>query len=202
MSSTNRGGQRSPADNYETPTWCTRRLLEAVDLPGGVWLDPGAGTGKIIRAVNDIRKDVTWDAVEIRDECRDPLVLTGAKVMISDFLDYGSKSLWREPDVVCTNPPYRLAGEFLEMCLPLAKITVMLLRLNYLGSEKRSSFMRSFTPDVYILPNRPPFTVNKKGKMSTDSIEYAWFVWHGATPRREGKIRVLASTPKGERDQG
>jgi hypothetical protein len=203
MSSTNRGGQRSPSDNYSTPSWCTRRILEAVSLPGGVWLDPGAGSGKIIRAVNAVRSDVVWDAVEVRDECLPDLVSAGATTMITSFLEFGALSLPRRPDIILTNPPYRLAEEFIDLCLPLAKVaTVMLLRLNYLGSQRRSDFMRRFPPDVFILPNRPAFTTNKKGKMSTDSIEYAWFYWPSGKPRQSGSIRVLASTSKTERDEG
>jgi hypothetical protein len=43
MSSTNRGAAREPADNYPTPSWCVRRLLEAVELPPGRWLEPACG---------------------------------------------------------------------------------------------------------------------------------------------------------------
>jgi hypothetical protein len=200
MSSTNRGGKRSPADNYETPGWTTRRLLEdpTVELPGGVWCDPCAGGGKIIRATNAYRSDITqWYACELRDECREPLVKTGALTVIADFVQFPESI--PDVDVIITNPPYRLAYEFIEICIQKAQVTAMLLRLNFLGSEKRASFMRSFAPDVYLMPNRPSFTTNKKGKPSTDSIEYAWFVWRGPNPRREGRLRVLASTALADR---
>lgn len=42
--------------------------------------------------------------------------------------------------------------------------------------------MRSHTPDIYVLPNRPSFS----GK-GTDSIEYAWFVW-----RKENKYGMAS----------
>jgi hypothetical protein len=71
----------------------------------------------------------------------------------------------------------------------------MLLRLNFLGSSVRAQFMRSHTPDVYVLPNRPSFTGN-----GTDSIEYTWFVWrHGNAGRAEGKLTLLSETPLAER---
>jgi hypothetical protein len=53
--------------------------------------------------------------------------------------------------------------------------------------------MRARTPDVYVLPNRPSFTGG-----STDSIEYAWFVWR-TRAARSGTIRVLAETGREER---
>ena len=69
MSSTKRGGQRSPADNYPTPPWCVYRFLEkGPELPGGLWYEPCAGDGSIIRSVNDRRSDVNWAATEIRPE--------------------------------------------------------------------------------------------------------------------------------------
>ena len=52
MSSTHRGAERRPADFYATPHWTVRRLLEALPLPGGVWFEPCAGEGDIIKAVN------------------------------------------------------------------------------------------------------------------------------------------------------
>ncbi len=68
MSATNRGRQRSPADDHPTPEWCVRRLVEAVDLPGSRWLEPAAGDGAIVRAVG--RVDVAWDLWEVREEER------------------------------------------------------------------------------------------------------------------------------------
>jgi hypothetical protein len=69
MSSTKRGRQRNAADNYPTPAWTVDRLFESLPLPGGAWLEPSAGEGAIISAVNDLRSDVRWCAVELRGEC-------------------------------------------------------------------------------------------------------------------------------------
>ena len=51
MSATNRGAVRNEHDFYPTPAWCVHRLLEAVPLPAGRWLEPCVGDGaKIGRA--------------------------------------------------------------------------------------------------------------------------------------------------------
>lgn len=200
MSSTNRGSKRSEADWYETPPYAVERLLEVPGLsfPGGTWCDPGAGAGAIIRTTNLVRADISkWVAIEIREECKAPLIQTGAEVRIADFLD--NPDIMGDVDVILTNPPYRLAMDFIEACLPRARFVCMLLRLNFLGSEKRASFMRGFAPDIYLLPNRPSFCLNKKGRPGTDSPEYGWFLWHGATPRVTGRLQVLGSTPKAAR---
>jgi hypothetical protein len=90
--------------------------------------------------------------------------------------------------VAISNPPFSLAQEFIDLCLQRATHTVMLLRLNFLSSEKRHEFMTNTRPDVYVLPNRPSFV----GGGKTDSIEYAWFHWH---PEASGKLRILGLTP-------
>lgn len=197
MSSTKRGSQRSEADAYGTPPWCTHRALEAIPgLPHkGVWMDPCAGEGAIIRAVNQVRPGILWTASELRPEAEVELAQTNAAYVIQDFLDDSYKPGW--VDVICTNPPFRLAQEFIEKSLRLAGQVVMLLRLNYLGSEKRADFLREFHPDVYVLPNRPSFTDGQ-----TDSIEYAWFHWVSGRSARSGQVRILASTPKEERKAG
>ena len=88
MSATGRSSVRKDYDNYPTPAWCVRRLLERVDLPGGTWLEPAAGDGAIVRAVRAARHDVDWIAVEIREDCRHLLrrEVPGDRVVIGDFL--------------------------------------------------------------------------------------------------------------------
>jgi hypothetical protein len=52
--------KRLKDDAYLTPPWCVHRLLEvdALGLPGGRWLEPAAGPGRIISSVNSMRDDV------------------------------------------------------------------------------------------------------------------------------------------------
>lgn len=101
-------------------------------------------------------------------------------------------------DVSIGNPPFRLAAKFIGWSLKHAHNVAMLLRLNYLGSDARADFMHTLCPDVYVLPNRPSFRPSKRGLLTTDSIEYAWFVWgpEAVRSRSEGKVKVLKTTPK------
>jgi len=203
MSSTKRGGQRSAADYYPTPGWCVERLLEAVPLRGGVWLEPTAGDGAIVRAVNGYRRRhafpwVKWHLVELEDRHEPKLRLAGgssADVQICSFLDYEPPNNV-DVDVAILNPPFRIASEVIEHAFELrAAVVVALLRLNYLGSERRAAALRAFMPSVYVLPNRPAF--DDRG---TDSDEYAWFVWQrGRGQGGQGRISVLESTPRDQR---
>lgn len=229
MSSTNRGGKRSPADFYATPAWCVRRLLERVDLPPGRWLEPAAGDGAIMLAAEEMRGERAlrgwhsadcWDAFEIRKECGRilrPIVqdcglctperrasktglFTDGQVVIGDFLDEMLlRAHVRQNGYAVTlgNPPFSQAMPFLRACMSISDHVIFLLRLGFLGSEERSDFIRKTRPDIHILPNRPAFTPNKHGKLSTDSIEYAWFHWH---EKSTGAYQILASTSKEERN--
>jgi len=185
---THRSGQ-ARIDYYPTPLWCTHRLIEAVDLPGGRWLEPAVGDGAIVRAVNELRSDVQWTTIDIRRECEPDLV--------ADFTWMGCPEIEGSFDVIITNPPFSSALDFVRTALDRAPIVVMLLRLNWLGGgtrARRPAFLREHMPDVYVLPNRPSFDGE-----GTDATEYAWMVWDARRESRWGVVRVLEETPRLER---
>jgi hypothetical protein len=198
MSATGRGAEREDEDYYPTPSWTVRRLLEAWQPKPGSWLEPGAGGGAIIRAVDAatlVKHD--WIGVEIREEERETLTPLCKVVQIGDFLHGDDR--YMPPFIVSTvigNPPFRFAAEFIwkaRMLCPIADIA-FLLRLNFAASDERADFMRQTPPDVYVLPNRPSFTGE-----GTDSPEYAWFVWPPVAARARGGFQVLNTTPIAER---
>ena len=201
MSST-RGLPRlgGPEDFFRTPSWTVRRLLEAVTLPGGWWLEPGAGDGSIIRAVNAERRDVRWIASEVRPVEHEGL-RRHAELVVGDLLTPISRGAlerlhWTgEITVVAGNPAFNIAEDVVLRCremFPNATI-VLQLRLNFVGSGGRSSWMRRMPPDIYLIPERVSYALGE-----TDSIEYAWLLWPpGERPR--GSFQVLASTSLEER---
>lgn len=203
MSATNRGGKRQPQDLYETPTWCVTRLLDRVWLPPGHWIEPAAGRGAIMRAVEEhpryrafrpFEPRVRWEAVEINDAFEhdlEPYAGTALSIGAS-FLDEGFPAGCK--DVLITNPPFSLALDFVRAALPIAPWVVMLLRLNFIASRARAGVFSREMPDVYVLPNRPSFTGG-----GSDATEYAWFVWTPDRGRRSGRVEVLAETPVNER---
>lgn len=190
MSSTGRGFERRKDDYYATPSWCVDWLLPMIDLPGGRWLEPGAGDGAIIRAVSAHRRDIAWTAVEL-DSARaaNMLVDTATTVLSRDFLE----TTLPEFSVAIGNPPFHLAQEFVEHAMRQAREVVFLLRLNFLGSQKRRAFFsRVGMPDVFVLSKRPAFIVGA----GTDSCEYAWFRWP-QSPRKRGSMTVLYGPDQG-----
>ena len=204
MSSTNRGGQRTPADNYPTPAYAVRRLLEefqhtTIFQRATVLHEPCSGEGAIIDVVETYYPDRKWYATDIREDAlnyleeRHPNVETRCMSALDPF-----PTEWESPKVIITNPPFRIAEEVLHRLLrDHADADIfLLLRVNFIGSVRRQPFMEAYPPDLYVLPNRPSFL----GEGQTDSIEYAWFHW-GPTPRKRafGQWKVLPLTPKEER---
>ncbi len=190
--------ERRPDDFYATPSWCVRRLLEKYHPTGMNWLEPGAGDGAIIRAANEYLLDEgsplpQWTSIELREEER-PKLATLSQVFIGPFLDEPNILGDLQFNVALGNPPFSLAQEFIERSLRHADQVCLLLRLNFLASEKRSSFMRAFPPDIYVLPNRPSFAHGR-----TDQTEYAWFAWDRSLQRDRGHLVVLNSTSRAER---
>lgn len=205
--------KRDPFDYYPTPAWCVDRFLEADVLPRtpGVWLEPSAGDGAVLRAVDAFRavEDSTvvkyeprWVAYEIQPRFEESLLAssTSPQVEIDNFLDLGSRiHLGFTPSVIIGNPPYSFAMDFVKKSIELkAAFICFLLRISFLGSAERSSFMRANMPDVYMLPNRPSFRAG-----GSDTSEYGWFVWRraedGSYAKTEGKISILKSTSKEQR---
>lgn len=176
MSATNRGSERRENDFYETPEWCTRAFLHhAVAVvprahdQGLIW-EPCAGSGAISRVLRDMYRRaaiVEMDAHPLND-----------KVSLGDAR---TDSLPQRVDLAITNPPYSHALEIAENLIMHSDTVALLLRLNWLASAGRETFLRKNPPSVHVLPVRPSFTgvpvrPSFTGK-GTDATDYAWFVW-------------------------
>jgi hypothetical protein len=206
VSATGRGTARVPRGNYPTPHWSVDRFLERVGLPCGPWLEPSAGEGAIVRAVNEsvAVAPSSWVAIEIREEARAALESLGCAVAITNFLtapvDAPNSPRFA---VGITNPDYDIAEAVIRRMLPICDHVAVLLRLNFLESIERHPFFSTEMPDVYVLPNRPQFVRFLKRNKRTGKIEisggdataYGWFHWTPERGRVKGEISVLDLTP-------
>ncbi len=159
MSATNRGARRRTNDLYETPEWLTEAIVPQLARynPRRI-LEPAAGGGAIVRV---LRRAFSTAVIDQGD------ISTG-----QDFLTHPYAGPY---DLIITNPPYSLALEFVKRALPLHAsrgAVVMLLRMNWLGSQERAPWMRLHTPSMYVTPRRPSF-ING----GSDATEYAWMIW-------------------------
>ena len=148
MSATGRSNVREQHDEdfYGTPAWCTRAILRILGEPHPV-LDPCAGE----RAILDVCDDV-WD----RQHTGFDLVDRGRpSISVRDAL---SPEPWgHSHGIVVTNPPYKLALEFVQRAIVEVPTVAMLLRLPFLESVERQAFHQKHPADIYILSKRPSF---------------------------------------------
>jgi hypothetical protein len=188
MSSTNRGAVRREADAYYTPAWAVHLVVPLVPEladPDAVVVDPACGDGGLLAALQEARAACGLKGYDLRPEAVDAARARGLLVWFVDAL----AGYWGRPAAVVMNPPYSLAMAFVERALAEVRVggtVAALLRLGFLASGKRSAFMRSNAPNVYVLSKRPSFTNG-----GTDSADYAWMVWRAGSPAPFGRVEVL-----------
>lgn len=176
MSSTNRGNARDyhVADYYVTPQDEIEIFIKELvkyepDILKGRILDPAAG--------GDSEHEMSYPAVLKKFGCND---ITSIDIrrdskadIIADYLNYNCSDF----NLVITNPPFSLAREYIEKALNDVVYNghvIMLLRLNFLGSRKRKDLWDKQLPKYcFVHHKRMSFTNGG----STDSVEYAHFVW-------------------------
>jgi hypothetical protein len=157
-------------DLYETPPVAVHALLTVEPLPRVIW-ECACGPGSIVNVLRG----------------------AGHRVYASDLVNYGcpeadgrvdflmESSVPHGVEAIVTNPPYKLAGEFVAhaFTLGIPKV-VMLLRLQFLESERRSSILDNGSlARVYPFSNRLPMMhrAGWEGPKATSAMSFAWFVW-------------------------
>lgn len=144
------------SDFYPTPPEVTVALLKFLSLPtqAHIW-EPACGEGHMVDVMEAMGYTVT--GTDIR---------TGY-----DFLS--------EPPIPCdwiiTNPPFRLAADFIRRCAEYEKPFALLLKSQFWNAAKRYKLFLEITP-TRILPLtwRPDFT--GKGQAMMDMT---WNIWTG-----------------------
>ena len=134
-------------------------------------------------------------------------------LVASDLIDYGIPITLsgyygvdflrerRAPEgtqAILTNPPFKLANEFVEHALELCPRVVMLLRLAFLESERRIRILESGTlARVHIFRKRLPMMHRDgwTGPKAGSGMAFAWFCWnrdHSGPPTLH---RISAAMP-------
>jgi hypothetical protein len=169
-------GQHSYAerqsDCYETPVCAVEALLRVENIPHFVW-EPACGPGAIVKV----------------------LQAHGHAVFASDVVDYGCvqngvvdfirEDLFQVDGVtafgaIVTNPPYQLAEKFVQQALLFSPLVIMLLRLAFLESVRRTDILeKSGLARIHVFRNRLPMMHRKNwdGPKASSAMPFAWFVW-------------------------
>jgi hypothetical protein len=155
-------------DLYETPACAVEALLRVERLPLRLW-EPACGRGAIV----------------------DVLRAAGHQVIGSDLVNYGDPTHFYRRDFlmeklpagcecIITNPPYKLAEQFVEHAIDLCPHVVMLLRLAFLESERRTGILEGRgLARVCLFKRRLPMMHRDgwDGPRASSGIPFAWFVW-------------------------
>lgn len=170
MSQRGSGYERVERDLYETPAWVTDALIPHLRSDLRTIWEPAAGTGKMVRALEaDGRTVIATD------------ISTG-----QDFLQESRRDV---VDAIITNPPYTLAGEFIEHALTLTDgVVAMLLRTDF---DHASGRFHLFGLNPYfekkVVLTRRIVWFERPG--AAPSFNHAWYIWDKA---RQHSAPVLA----------
>jgi hypothetical protein len=154
-------------DLYETPAVAVEALLRVEQIPHRIW-EPAAGRGAIVRVLRDHGHAVI--ASDIHNY--------GNLHFVSDFL--AQERLPAGCEAIVTNPPFRLAEEFVAHALELAPLVIMLLRLAFLESERRCRILEGRgLARVHVFRKRLPMMHRDQwvGRKANSGMAFAFFVW-------------------------
>ena len=154
---------RPDDDFYPTPPEATQALLDNEPFEGTIW-EPACGDGAICRVLEK----------------------NGHKIIATDlnYRDYGLGDINfltsnMQAANIITNPPFKLAEEFIHHALKQTTGKVaMLCKLQFLEGGKRKLMFES-TPlkKVYVFSKRLTMTRNGEKMKNSGMIAFAWFVW-------------------------
>jgi hypothetical protein len=151
-------------DVYETPPCAVEALLRVENIPRIVW-EPACGPGAITRVLK-----AHGHAVFSSD-----VIDYGWKHTIGNFFEYAGEM----PSIV-TNPPYQWAQQFVEHALKCSPLVIMLMRLAFYESDRRSHILENCgLARIHCFRKRLPMMHRKswEGPKANSGMAFAWFVW-------------------------
>ena len=167
-------------DDFPTPPWATRALCEWLRYKQSQPLDmftcrePAANRGHMVKPLSEYFSAV--EGSDVHDY--------GAGFPVNDYL-FGTVPPM--VDWTITNPPFRLAEQFIDRAIRSSKQgCAVIVRAAFLEGVGRFARLFSVEPPSHILQ----FTervVMHKGKLSANgstATAYAWLVWMGDSQTR------------------
>ena len=161
---------RPASDFYPTPEHITEVLLQRERFPGTVW-EPACGEGDMSKVIER----------------------HGYRVRSSDLFDHGYGAAGIDfteatdlagTQSVITNPPFKLAEEFIATCLRLdVPKFAMFQRLGFLeGKGRYNRIFRDHPPTrIWVFSGRVTLAPKDggTGRQSGGFMAFAWYVWDG-----------------------
>lgn len=167
---------KDSADDFPTPPWATRALIEhviggKVTLERMTCLEPACGAGHMAKALKEYFAEVR--AADAYHYGYGP---------VRDFLKYPYET--NAVDWVITNPPFRLAEDFVLRAQRVARVGVAILaRTVFLESVRRYEAIFARTPPTKFAQfvERVPMVKGRLDAKASTATGYAWLVWEKST---------------------
>lgn len=172
-------------DNFPTPPWATRALLEHVIEQGNkefvksmTCLEPACGAGHMANTLSEYFGTVTASDI-----------YQYGYGTVGNFLEdhYQDNSC----DWVITNPPFRLAEDFILKSLRVARRGVaMLVRTVFIESVGRYDrlFIINEPTKFAQFTERVPMVKGRLDKKASTATGYAWIVWEKHNPEAHCRL--------------
>lgn len=187
-----RGAADDELDDFPTPPWATRAFVTKVihPLPGETAVEPAAGRGYMSEVLKEVFERVdSFDIGEYNGYC--PALPGG-------FLENKQFDAPDQWDWCITNPPFKLAQQFVERGLHVARRGVaMLCRTVIIEGMARYENLYSPLPPALVAQyvERVPMVEGGFDPKASTATGYAWIVWDKTAPAFEGYANGLVQAP-------
>ena len=183
-----RSAAKGPED-FPTPPWATRALLEhglgSAHLKNHTVWEPAANRGYMVRPLAEYFGTVI--ATDKHDY--------GAGYPTVDFLDGPTpQEFGMDVDWIITNPPFALAEEFVHRALALSKRGVaVFVRASWIEGKGRYENLFSVNPPTLFCPfvERVALVEGRVDPKAVTQMPYAWFVWDHGVDTGETVVRWI-----------
>ena len=159
---------RPEDDFYPTPPYATEALLKAEQFEG-MMLEPCCGDGAISKVLSNHGFDVI--STDLNNHGYGDI-----------GLDFTLKDYPHKADNVITNPPFKIAEEFLNLSLKrTTKKVAFLCKLQFLeGGKRKIMFEKEPLKKVWVFSKRLTMTRDGIKMKNSGMIAFAWYVFeHG-----------------------
>lgn len=205
-------GRIEPADSldyFPTPPWATRALCEHVLFDAGDYAshlfedfdgtkphpedsltcwEPACGEGHMVHPLSEYFRDVI--GTDVHDY--------GKGFAVGSFIGIGPdrtivRFAGKKPDWIITNPPFKIAAEFIERALQEARVGVaMFCRSVFIESEQRFKLFQKHPLTIYApFAERVCLTKGRWEPKGSTATSYAWFVWMKAGDLRWPRVVLI-----------
>lgn len=166
-------------DDFPTQPWGTRALMEHVLIDRifnlkifrrmTCW-EPAANRGYMVRPLQEYFETVF--ASDVHDY--------GVHLPVHDFLQPYRPDGFSNIDIIITNPPFRLAKQFIKHGLDITSVGVaVIVRTSFLEGINRYETLYKKNPPTIVAPfvERIPMFRGRIDPTGSTATSYTWLVW-------------------------